>query len=341
MVRPLIGDGPRVDVVAVTDPQALSPYERLHCDALVRELEAQARRALRRGREAGRALENEERFPSLQAWLALRASALAVHALHHPGAARLAHGFSFEDLLAPRPHGRSALDLLRAQVGADRADAIGARVRAFCEAPMSDEARLLLAGSADGRAVRQTASLAADAVARRRERWGTAARIVAVGAGTGEGAAAIAARLGTQALTLLDRDPLALAAAYAIHGDGVKATLVEHDLATGLAAATGRGFDVVDLGGTLGTLSDRAGVALLRAARHALRPGGVVLLSNMLAARPQETFFEHVVRWPQIVRRSPAQLAALIAAAGVASDVSFAVAAGAPLHVLATIDSAS
>jgi SAM-dependent methyltransferase len=341
-VRPLIGDGPRVDLVTVEDPQALSPCERLHADALVRELEAQARRALRHGHEPGRALENAERFPSLPTWLDLRGSALAVHALHHPGAARLAHGFSFQDLRAPRlGGGRSALDVLRAQIGGCRADAMAERVRAFCAAPMSDEARLLLAGSADGRALRQTALLAADAVARYRDRWGAGARIVAVGAGTGEGAAAIADRVGTRSLTLLDRDPLAVAAACAIHGDDIRATLVERDLATGLAAATGRGFDVVDLGGTLATLADPAAVALLRAARRALRPGGVLVASNMLAARPQATFFEHVVRWPQIMRRSPAQLAGLIAAAGIAQDVSLAVAAGAPLHVLATIDTAS
>ena len=62
----------------------------------------------------------------------------------------------------------------------------------------------------------------------------------------------------------------------------------------------------------------------------------------MLVNRPQVTFFEHVVRWQGVARRSPAQLARLIAAAGFPPQaVALAIPASAPVHVVATIDGAA
>jgi SAM-dependent methyltransferase len=341
-VRPLLLDGLRIDMVTIADPQALAPHDQLVADGLVSELEAQARRALRCGNEHFSGLESPERYPSLPHLLALRGSALALHPLFEPSADRLAHGFSFDDLQTPRFDGRSALDALRALLGPARAGIVIDRVRAFCDAAMSAEARLLTAGSIDARGLRQRALITARTVAARRERWSDDARIAAVGAAAGDAVARIAAGFRSPSLTLFDRDPLALAAAVAVLGPAVRPVLVERDAPARLAGAAGAGFDVVDLTGALDTRPDAAAVELLCSARQALRPGGVVVASNMLAARPQQTFFEHVVRWPGTIQRSPAQLARLLAAAGLPGEqVSLAIPATAPVHVIATIDTAA
>ena len=346
-VRALLGEGPRVEMVAVTDPEALAVHEQFIADGLVTELEALARRARRCGHERPSGLENGERFESVPSWLALRGSALALHPLFEPSAPRLAYGFDFGDLLTPRFDGASAVDVLRTLLGPERAGAAIDRVLAFCDTAMSEEARLLMAGSIDGRALRQRALVAARAVLARRGRWSGAPRIAAVDAGTGESVAQIAASLPSCSLRLLGRDPLALAVAQVVLGERVPgaqvraAAIVARDAPAKLAATAGPGFDVIDLTGALDTLPGDAAADLLRSARRSLRPGGVILASAMLTRRPQQTFFEHVVRWPGVIQRSPEQLARLIEVAGFAREqVSLAIAATAPVHAIAMLDSA-
>ena len=68
-------------MVTIADREALGVHEQLIADALIAELEAEARRALRgAGAGAGSpALLDEERYPSMAQWLALRGTALALH----------------------------------------------------------------------------------------------------------------------------------------------------------------------------------------------------------------------------------------------------------------------
>ena len=172
-------------------------------------------------------------------------------------------------------------------------------------------------------------------------------RVAAVGAGSGDAAAELAARLDTRSLTLIDRDPMALAAAHVVScgrlpGATVRPVIAARGAAAALAGQARGGFDVIDLRGALGTLHDAGGAALLRAARAALRPGGVIVAANMLARRPQQTFLDHVLRWPAVMQRSPAQLARVIADAGFdARQVSLAIPATAPVCAIATIDTAA
>lgn len=346
VARPLRVDGPPISMVTIADHEALAVHEQLIADALIAELEAQARRALRGGTGSS-ALLDEERYPSMAQWLALRGTALALHPLHRPSSARLAHGFEFSDFLAPRWHGDSAVDVLRGLLGGERAGRIVERHRAFCDTPMSAEARLLLTGSADARAIRQRSAIAAHQVAALGDRWQRGVRIAAVGAGSGDAAAELAARLDTRSLTLIDRDPMALAAAHVVSCGRLPGATVRPVIATGaaeaaLAGEARGGFDVIDLRGALGTLHDAGGAALLRAARAALRPGGVIVAANMLADRPQQTFLDHVLRWPAVMQRSPAQLARVIASAGFDKrQVSLAIPATAPVCVIATVDTAA
>jgi SAM-dependent methyltransferase len=343
--RPLPVDGPPIEMVTIADPEALAVGDQLVADGLVAELEAQARRAQRSGYDGSVGLQHAERYPSMPQWLALRGSAFALHSLHHPSqASHLAHGFGFDAFLRPLFAGESAVDALRTLLGPERAGRVIDRHRVFCDTPMSDEARLLMGGAVDPRAIRQRALLAAHALVSRGGRWSSGAQIAAVGAGTGDTVAQIAAGLGADRLTLVDRDPMALAAASVVTGRRVpglqvEATLASRGLVAGLAAA-GR-FDVVDLTGALETLPDGAVVELLRTARRALRPGGVVVAANMLDRRPQQTLLDRVLRWPALTQRSAADLGRLIAAAGFpAGQVSLAIPATAPVYAIATIDTA-
>ncbi len=343
--RPLRTGGPAIDAVSIADPCALGVHDQLAADGLIAELESQARRALRHGQDPGAELRDGDRYPSLPQWLALRGSTLALHAMQRPASARLADGFGFEDLLAPRLDGVSALGALRQQLGGERAGVIAERLRAFCAAPMSEEARLLVGGAIDAQAVRLRGLIAAHTIATRAERWDRV-RIACVGA-TGDGAAQLAAAVAGHApeLTLIGRDPMALVAAEVVargrsRGASVHAELARAGVAPALAglAASG-GVDVIDLATALAALPDGAAVTLLRAARAGLAPGGVIVAANMLDARPQQTYVEHVVGWPSAVRRSPARLAELVAAAGFPGrQVSLAIPAAAPACAIATID---
>ncbi|MEA2218908.1 MAG: hypothetical protein QOJ35_1534 [Solirubrobacteraceae bacterium] len=348
VLPPLAGEVPAIDVVAVSDPEALPTDRQLLADAIVAELEAQVRHAECGGHEQMLGLANAERYPSLPQWLALRGSALALRSLFAPsGAERLAYGFDFDDFLAPRFDGASAVELLRALLGPERAGRIVDRHRAFCDAPMTDEARLLMAGAIDARAIRQSAVIAAQAIVARRERWGDDVRLAAVGAGTGDAFAELAATLGARWPTLVDNDPMALAAAEVVMSQRLPAANVRSHLAYrgtagALAEADVAGFDVIDLTGAMHTLDDRDALQLLQCARLALRPGGVVVTANMLDERPLQLFFDRVLRWPGVIQRSPARLAQLVAAAGFREDrLSLAIPANAPVHVVATIDTAA
>jgi SAM-dependent methyltransferase len=345
MARGLRLEGPPIEMVTVSDPEALAVHEQLVADGLIAELEAQARRAQRSGYEGCSGLDHAERYPSLPQWLALRGSALAVHSLSRPSQAqRLAHGFGFDDFERPLFDGESAVDTLRALLGPERAAPVIERHRVFCETPMTDEARLLMGGAVDARAIRQRALIAEHTISARRSRWAGGARIAAVGAGTGDAVAQMAASLDAGSLTLVDRDPMALAAAVVVTrervpGLRVDAVLARRGAVAGLTAA-GK-FDVVDLTGALGTLPDGAAVELLRSARRALRPGGVVVAPSMLDRRPQQTLFHHVLRWPAVIQRSASELARLVDTAGFpASQVSLAIPATAPVYAIATIDTA-
>ena len=278
--RPLRTRGPAIDAVSIADPGALGVHDQLAADGLVAELESQARRALRSGRDPGAELRDGERYPSLPQWLALRGSTLALHAMQRPSrSARLADGLHFEDLLAPRLDGISAVDALREQLGDERAAVIAERHRAFCEAPMSEEARLLSAARSTRGPSGARDLIAAHTVATRAERWDRV-RIACVGA-TGDGAAALAAAApGTPAeLTLIGRDPMALVGAEVVaqarsQGTRVRAELARAGVARGArrARAGRRGRRRRPHDGARGAARRRGGHApARRAARRCAR----------------------------------------------------------------------
>lgn len=125
-------------------------------------------------------------------------------------------------------------------------------------------------------------------------------------------------------VSLVDRDPIALAAANAVASTaGVAAHAQVADLvnirqgsAMDLRPLVGTGVDIVEMLGLFEYLPDAIAVDLLRQARQILRPGGVVIVGNMLDKRPNQTFFQHVIRWPRLHQRSIDQVCRLVAAAG-------------------------
>ena len=339
--RPLRTRGPPVDLVTISDPETLRVHEQLVADGLIAELEAQARRALRSGYD--RAASFARRSLPVAAAVARAArlgarAALAVPPVAgRPARARLSLRGPARAALRRRV---SAVDALRTLLGCERAGRIADRHRAFCEAPMTDEARLLMGGAIDARAIRQRALIAAHAVAAR-GRW--AARIAA---SARHGRRRRADRRGGRArrrsrssTATRWRWPPPRSSAGALPGRACSGAGAARRGVAELAAAGS--FDVIDLTGALDALPDGAAVELLRGARGAA-PGGVVVAAAMLDRRPQQTLFDRVLRWPAVTQRSAGRARRLIAAAGFPErQVSLAIPATAPVYAIATIDSAA
>jgi hypothetical protein len=74
--------------------------------------------------------------------------------------------------------------------------------------------------------------------------------------------------------------------------------------------------DLIEMLGLFEYLPDRLAVDFLVRCRDAITRGGAVILANMLPDRPQQTFFQHLVQWPRLRRRSVADLRRLVASAG-------------------------
>jgi SAM-dependent methyltransferase len=247
--------------------------------------------------------------------------------------------------------------VLEAVLGAERAGRIARRHEAFCDAPMTDAGRLFMRGAMDPMAIRQRAIVTAQMIAARQGRWSGDVQIASVACGAAGPVAQIAAGIdgpGIESigLTLLDRDPMALAAAQVIAREDLPAATLRSQLvdlvdmqscrAVDLKPMAGDGWDVVDVLGLFEYLPDALAVDLLRSARAALRPQGIVVVANMLDQRPQQTFFSDVVRWPAVIQRSPERFMRLIEAAGFRRrQVALAIPEAAPIYTVAAIDTAA
>lgn len=149
-------------------------------------------------------------------------------------------------------------------------------------------------------------------------------------------------------IELVDNDPMALAAAHAL-ADGKpgiqdklgihRANLLEPDF---LEAIKPESLDMVDMLGIFEYLpSNKAEVAafmgvdsseledgpdynyaarFLERAGTLVKPGGQMILGNMLNERPQQGFFSDVVQWPQLYQRTMADVLNIINEAGYSMD---------------------
>jgi hypothetical protein len=127
----------------------------------------------------------------------------------------------------------------------------------------------------------------------------------------------------------VDHDPMALAtvagqAAERGHADRAR-LLRKNFLKTPITSyVEPDSVDVVDLIGLFehlptSRLGYRIAAHLLRAAATITRPGGLVVLANMLTERPQQSFFDSV--WPRLHQRTIAQTLALVEEAGLSASM--------------------
>ncbi|MEH3077390.1 MAG: class I SAM-dependent methyltransferase [Quadrisphaera sp.] len=141
------------------------------------------------------------------------------------------------------------------------------------------------------------------------------------------------ADLGSSAhVVLVDVDPQALAFAgqlaeraglvrdqdfTVLHRDLVRSLVVHDDLITEIGEQRAA---VVDALGIFEYFSDASAVRLLRNAYRLVRPGGSLVVGNMLADRPQLAFNQRGAGWPGLHVRSVEQLAGLVQRAGLPLD---------------------
>jgi len=133
-------------------------------------------------------------------------------------------------------------------------------------------------------------------------------------------------------LTLVDLDLDALATAQRLAAEaGLDVrrdiTVLQRDLVSALMVRTplldelGRGSaDVVEALGIFEYFRDPSCVRLLRNAFELVRPGGVLVVANMLADRRELHFNQRAIGWPLLVPRSVEQLVGLVRRAGLPLD---------------------
>ena len=129
-------------------------------------------------------------------------------------------------------------------------------------------------------------------------------------------------------LHLVDLDPAALVFARELATarglvEGADFSLLERDLVTGVVARDSlvdelgeASASVVDAVGIFEYFRDAACVRLLRNAYRLLRPGGVLVVANMLSDRRELQMNQRGIGWPRLFPRSSDQLVELVRLAG-------------------------
>lgn len=277
--------------------------------------------------------------PSGAAWHGVAKRAIALHTLYHVGdldrpGDGIDPGSYDEPMFAD---GRlSARELILAEQPGERGERILTRYDRFLAAgPMSDDedeyglnSRDYLTGVIDAHAVRTRAQTVMTMLQEHFARATRPLRFMSIACGAAGpmldyvGAAA-ADGVEVEELMFVDHDPLALATTAALArsaGLGDRVRLARKNLLKTAPATYVQGqVDMVDLVGVFehlpnGRMGHRVASSVLAAAAEVVRPGGLVLLGNMLGDRPQQRFFDSV--WPRLSQRTIHQVLGLAREAG-------------------------
>jgi hypothetical protein len=244
-------------------------------------------------------------------------------------------------------------------MGPGSADLVRRHHRCFVDTPIGPELRLLLAGCLDARALRTRAMLAArlavEHLAGRATAPSDRSGLVGASLGCGPGGSALCLAAALQSagrplarLYLVDHDPLALCTSRRLID---RADLVTEVLVRLRSQAYGRPsrmpqvwdftaerLDVIEVPSLLHYLPARAAVGLLIRLRDMVAADGVVVLGSMLRPRPQQVFFQQVLRWPRLRQRTLGELVDLVGLAGwPLARASFVVPAREPLYAVGVL----
>lgn len=282
---------------------------------------------------------DERVHPSGAAWHGVAKRAIALHTLYHVGdldrpAEGIDAGCFDEPLFAD---GRaSARDLVRAEQPGERGERILQRYDRFLAAgPMSDgedeyglDSRAYLTGVIDAHAVRTRGQAARAMLAEHFAGAQRPLRFMSIACGAAGPILdyvheAVGDGVVVDELMFVDHDPLALATTTALARTAGLGEIVrpvrKNLLKTAPATYVSGQVDMVDLLGVFehlpsGRMGHRVASTVLAAAAEVVRPGGLILLGNMLGERPQQRFFDSV--WPRLSQRTIRQVLALAAEAG-------------------------
>ncbi len=282
--------------------------------------------------------------PSGTAWHGVAKRAIALHTLYHVGDLdRPAEGIEPGVYDEPLFEGgtASARDLVRREHPGVKGERILERYDRFLAAgPMTDgedeyglTSRDYLTGVADAHAVRSRGQVAKALLHEHFPGSRHPLRLMSIACGAAGPIldyANDAARDGVEIdeLLVVDHDPLALATTVSLArgaGLGDRVTpLRKNLLKTPPIDYLDEQVDLVDLVGVFehlpsGRLGYRIAGNVLAAAAEAVRPGGLILLGNMLDVRPQQRFFDSV--WPRLQQRTMRQVLALAREAGIDAEL--------------------
>lgn len=281
--------------------------------------------------------------PAGAAWHGVAKRAVALHTLYHVGdldrPAEGIDGAVVDEPLFERGS-VSARDLIRRERPGVRGERILERYDRFLAAgSMTDRAdeygltsRDYLTGVADAHAVRSRGQVAAALLHEHFLGSRHPLRLMSIACGAAgplldytREAAADGVEVGE--LLVVDHDPLALASTLSLArgaGLGDRVTLLRKNLLkTPPITYLDAQVDLVDLVGVFehlpsGKLGYRIASQVLAGAAEVVRPGGLILLGNMLVERPQQRFFDSV--WPRLQQRTMRQVLALALEAGIGPE---------------------
>lgn len=348
--------GAKAELVDFVDPYRSEGEEALLARDLIDRARAETAAALRTGARNPQVLRNGIDGPGTAHWLDLRKSAMALHPLYEAGSWEwMGAGVTMADINRAFPGGEFPVEILARAIGEVAAARTVARYEAFLGVRARDAPLRFMRGCLDACAIRSRASAAAMLVAERSARWNRPIRLTSLACGAAKPIARVAADLhnhgqSVETLTLLDRDPLALAAGRAV-AEAMSCEVPVHVVLSDLlilrerraidvlAALNGQGQELIEMLGLFEYLPDRLAVDLLRRAGDALAPGGLIVLANMLTPRPEQDVFSDVIQWPAVIQRSMPDLLDLIEAAGFTSQsVSIVVPESELIYQIAAID---
>lgn len=330
----LSGEGFTIVFEATKDPFACDAVEQQCVDREIASLEDRARLTKEAGQPTAGLL--AEGRPAFSGWGPLTKSAVALHNIYLPEIETLGEGIdpaAYREALFASPEGDkliSAADLTLPDKLQKYLD--------FISTPIDPASRRIWQGSRDGAGVRTRALCAMGEVETYLLERGLDKPLVIASLACGAASPVYQLIAQLQSLNmpvgkayLVDNDPMALATAHHLGKarvpEGVLDVRLESLIRKNREARKveardltefiePKSVDVVDLLGLFEYFPQELAIDALRQVQKIMKPGGIIVLGNMIDDRPQQTFFTDVSMWPPLHQRSLRTLFEIAEAAG-------------------------